>query len=130
MKVHTRRLFTLTFVAAMTALLLRASPASAQNCLQNEYALTAKQKLNCSANDVRVAEVTNIRHLDGSALTTCNQGETFNFLADFKIVTSSTSSRSNIGLYFATQNQANALSGTCTHSIIAPQHPCPSNPSV
>jgi len=123
-------LCSLTILIGVLGLLLHASPVSAGNCLQDEFSLQAPQKLGCTANDVRVAAVTNIRHLDGTPLTTCNEGEMFNFLADFKVVTSSTSSRSNIGLYFATQNQANALSGTCTDSIIAPQHPCPSDPSI
>jgi len=74
---------------------------------------------------VRVAAVTGVRDLQGNPLTTCFQGTTFSFLADFEIVTSSTSSRSNIGLYFASQNQADALTGSCVDNIISPQHQCP-----
>lgn len=128
MKVQTRRLFTLTFAVAATALLLlRPSPASAGNCLQDEYALTARQKLNCTANDVRVAKVTNVRDLSGNPLTSCISGSTFNFIADFTVVTSSTSSRSNIGLYFATAGgQSTALTGQCSDNIIPPSsYTCP-----
>jgi hypothetical protein len=96
------------------------------NCLQDNFTAAGNtQTLSCTANDVRVAEVKNIRNLDGTPLTTCNAGTQFSFLADFTIVTSSQSSRSNVGLYFATQGQSNALTGQCTDSIIAPKHPTP-----
>ena len=113
---------------------LQPQPAFAQNCLQNEYNIfngapagstSQSLALNCTANDVRVAAVTGVRDLQGNPLTTCFQGTTFSFLADFEIVTSSTSSRSNIGLYFASQNQADALTGSCVDNIISPQHQCP-----
>jgi len=114
---------------------ITAVPASAQggNCLQNEYNIfngasagstSQSLALNCTANDVRVAQVTNVTDLNGNPLTTCFEGTTFSFLADFEIVTSSTSSRSNIGLYFATQNQPDALRGSCVDNIISPQHTC------
>src|SRR5713226_5115174 len=113
---------------------LQPQPAFAQNCLQNEYNIfngapagstSQSLALNCTANDVRVAAVVGVRDLNGNPLTTCFQGTTFSFLADFEIVTSSTSSRSNIGLYFATQNQADALNGTCVDNIVSPTHQCP-----
>jgi hypothetical protein len=121
---------------ALLAMAIMAGPAFAQggNCLQNEYNIfngaaagstNNSLALNCTANDVRVAQVTNVRDLNGAVLTTCFEGSTFNFLADFEIVTSSTSSRSNIGLYFATQGQADALTGSCVDNIISPQHQCP-----
>jgi hypothetical protein len=121
------RSFTLTFLTIVAALLflMRASPAAAGNCLQDEFkASGASQKLSCTANDVSVAKVTNIRNLDGSPLTSCIAGSTFNFIADFEVVTTAKSSRSNIGLYFATQNQATALTGTCSDNIISPSHLC------
>jgi hypothetical protein len=115
-----------SFVFALLAMAVLAAPAFAQTCLQDEYNATGnKQKLNCTANDVRVAQVTSVRDLNGNPLTTCFQGTTFSFLADFEIVTSSTSSRSNIGLYFANQGQANALKGSCVDNIISPLHQCP-----
>jgi hypothetical protein len=45
-------------------------------------------------------------------------------------VTTSTSSRSNIGLYFATNSTTQALTGSCVDNIISPAHPCPSNSSI
>ena len=134
---HTRRKtimgtkFSIAFrcigAAALLALAgLSSQPASAQTCLQDEFGAAGNhQKLNCTANDVRVAQVTNVRDLNGKPLTTCFQGSTFSFIADFEIVTSSTSSRSNIGLYFASQGQPNALTGTCVDNIISPLHQCP-----
>src|SRR5713226_5654926 len=122
------------FPVALLAMAILAPPASAQTCLQNEYNIfngaaadstSQSLALNCTANDVRVAAVTGVRDLNGNPLTTCFQGTTFNFLADFEIVTSSTSSRSNIGLYFASQNQANALTGSCVDNIISSPHQCP-----
>jgi hypothetical protein len=100
----------------------------ASTCLQDEYNNVAKQKLNCTANDVRVAEAVNIRDLGGSNFSTCFEGSTFDFIADFKIVTSSTSTRSNIGLYFANQGTTSALAtgGSCVDNIIQPGNPpCP-----
>ena len=46
----------------LVAAVVMAAPVSAQTCRQDEYNLVNKQKLNCSANDVRIAEVTNIRN--------------------------------------------------------------------
>lgn len=110
------------------SLALGLSPtASAQNlCAQDQFAADGNsQNLNCTANDVRVAKVTSVRDLAGNPLTTCIQGTTFTFIADFEVVTSSTSSRSNIGLYFASQGQSNALKGTCVDNIISTSHQCP-----
>lgn len=106
------------------SLLKEVSAATAGNCLQDEYSLSASQTLNCTSNDVKVAKVTNIRDpITGQPITACNLGQPFNFLADFTIVTSSQSSRSNIGLYFAIGGQGSALTGQCADSIIAPPHP-------
>lgn len=115
---------------ALTGLLILglSQVALAQTCLQNEYNLVNKQKLNCTANDVRIAKVQNIRDpLTGAALTSCIAGQTFNFLADFEIVTTSSANRENIGLYIATNSTTQALTGACVDNIIQPPHPCPSN---
>ena len=93
---------------------------SAQTCLQDEYNKVNKQKLNCTANDVRIAQVTNIRDpLTGQTLTTCFQGSTFNFLADFEILTTSSQARENIGLYIATNSTTQAQTGACDDNIIS-----------
>lgn len=116
----------LWFVFALLALAVLAAPAFAQTCLQNEYNQVQKQKLNCTANDVRIAKVTNIRDpLTGNTLTSCFAGATFNFLADFEIVTTSSQARENIGLYIATNSLTQALTGSCVDNIISPQHQCP-----
>src|SRR5882724_3335488 len=103
--------------AALLATAITAVPAAAQTsqvCLQNEYNMVQKQKLNCTANDVRIAEVTNIRDPQtGATLTSCIGGANFNFLADFKIVTTSSQARENIGLYIATNSTTQALTGSC-----------------
>jgi len=116
----------LSFVLALLAMAVLAAPAFAQTCLQDEYNLVNKQKLNCTANDVRIAEVTNIRDpLTGLTLSSCIGGSHFNFIADFKIVTTSSQERENIGLYVSTSSQTQALTGSCVDNIISPQHQCP-----
>ena len=121
----------LTTVASGLVLVLPQS-ATAQTCLQDEYNVVNKQKLNCSANDVKVAAVTNIRDLNGNALSTCIEGSTFSFVADFNVITTANAAnaggRDNIGLYFQTDpTKATALSGTCVDNIIAPIHACGSS---
>jgi hypothetical protein len=117
------------FSVALLAMVVTAVPASAQTCLLNEYNLTTKGKLQCTANDVSVAAVSNVRALDGSALTTCIEGSTFSFVADFNIVTTANATnsggRDNIGLYFQTDpSKPDALTGSCDDNIIAPLHNC------
>jgi hypothetical protein len=118
-----------TFVLVLLALAVVAVPAFAQTCLQDEYNMVQKQKLNCTANDVRVASVSNITDLSGNPLTTCVEGDTFSFIANFEVVTTANAAnsggRDNIGLYFQTDDtKPNALFGSCVDNIIAPAHPC------
>jgi hypothetical protein len=104
-------------------LLLMTPQLFAQTCVQEEYNKVTKQKLNCTANDVRVAEVHNVRDpVTGAKISTCTAGATFNFLADFKIVTTSSQARENVGLYIATNSQTTALTGACVDNIISPGH--------
>lgn len=120
-------------VMAVMALLMAAPAFSQNNCIQDEYNLVNKQTLNCSANDVRVAKVINVRNLDGSPKATCQGGGQFSFIADFLVQTTSKSSRSNIGLYFATGDvtkQPTALTGSCSDNIIPPTHGCGTNDLV
>jgi hypothetical protein len=107
--------------------MLFAAAAMGQNlCVQNEYNLVNRQRLNCTANDVRIAKVANVRDpLTGAAITSCQAGQTFSFLADFQIVTTSSQARENIGLYIATNSQTQALTGACEDHIISQQGPCP-----
>src|SRR5260370_1913983 len=97
-----------SLICVLLALAILATPAFAGSadptlCLQTQYNQVQKQKLNCSANDVRVAAVSNVRALDGSALSTCIEGSKFSFVADFNVVTTANATnaggRDNIGLY-------------------------------
>lgn len=115
----------LSFVFALLALAVLAAPAFAQsNCLQDEYTASGGGKLQCTANDVQLAAVKNVQVIGGVG-NKCLAGQTFSFIADFEVVTTSSKTRSNIGLYFGTgvgANQIGALSGSCSDSIIAPLH--------
>src|SRR5262249_25398478 len=98
----------------LSGAMLFAAAAYAQTCLQDQYNKVNRQNLNCTANDVRIAKVTNIRDpVTGATLTTCFQGSTFNFVADFEVVTTSSQARDNIGLYIATNSTTQALTGAC-----------------
>src|SRR5262245_7057421 len=67
-------LFSCTFVALTTL----APLAFAANCLQDQFAAAGfHQKLNCTANDVRITEAVNPRAPDGTRITTCLAGTTF-----------------------------------------------------
>src|SRR5438477_7118061 len=104
---HTKRLILLPGTALFCATMAMAQGGT---CLQDEYNRVQRQKLNCTANDVRIAKVTNIRDpATGNALTTCFQGTNFSFLADFEVLTTSSQARENIGLYIATQSTTQAL---------------------
>src|SRR5262245_51570561 len=112
----------LPFCCTLFALTTLAPLAFAANCLQDEFAAAGfHQKLNCTANDVRIAEAVNPRAPDGTPITTCIEGTTFSFIADFQVVTTATA-RENIGLYMATGGQSNALTGTCVDNIVSPLH--------
>src|SRR5262249_51638153 len=101
-----------------SALALPSDLASASgSCLADETPF----KVNCTANDVRIANAMNIRDLSGNPLKTCFAGSTFSFIADFNVVTTATA-RENIGLYMATGGQATALTGQCVDNIISPPH--------
>jgi hypothetical protein len=93
--------------------------------VQDQYNKVNRQNLGCTANDVRVAKVINVRNPDGSARASCIGGSSFSFVADFLVETTSKSSRSNIGLYFSEFDasvQPTALTGSCSDNIIAPPH--------
>jgi hypothetical protein len=108
-----------TAMVAVLLLLLRASPASAaNNCLQD----VSSKHLQCTANDVSIAEAVNPRDpVTGKGITTCFQGTRFSFLVDFQVVTTATA-RENIGLYLGTTPGGSALTGTCSDNIISPFH--------
>jgi hypothetical protein len=122
-----------SLICVLLALAILATPAFAvvNNCIQNEYNLsqgvsatgtTGSTKLNCTANDVSIAGINNITDLQGNPITTCFQGSTFSFIADFEIKTTSSQARENIGLYIATASTTQALTGTCDDNIITAQN--------
>jgi len=123
-------------VLAVGGLLLAAQPASATNpetgigCIQDVWAAHGNsQNLTCTANDVRVAEVTNISISAGgtcdSSGCSCDPGTNggnVTFSADYKILLTA-QTRYDIGLYFATDGDSNgdgALTGQCSVFIITP----------
>ena len=101
---------------AVSGLALGAQPVSANGCISEKFG----KKLTCTANDIQVAFADNIRALDGSPLANCADGKTFSFIADFHVTTTA-SSRYDIGLWFSTDGDLNgdgALSGTCSVNMI------------
>lgn len=105
----------------------------AQSCVQDLYG----KNLQCTANDVRIAKATAVYNPnDGTVKATCVAGTRFDFVATF-LVTSTATARENIGMYFAKDGQASALTGgaagagqlTCADNVITPQHDNPLFPT-
>lgn len=78
------------------------------------------KKLECTANDVSIANVTNIQILDDGCQSPTDT-VTFKAIWD---VQSNSSERYDIGLYFATQGQTSAKNGVCSVSTL-PNAPVP-----
>jgi hypothetical protein len=115
-------------VLAVGGLVLVAQPASAANCMQDKFG----KSLVCTANDIQVAFADNIRDVNGNQLTQCIDTQTFSFIADFHVTTTA-SSRYDIGLWFATDGDPNAdgaRSGTCSVNMITAQHTDPAPPQI
>jgi len=118
---------TLLIVFALLAMAVLATPAFAVEpddpCVQAAFGA----HVTCTANDVSIAFADNPRHTDGTPFTSANgciAGSKFDFIADFH-VTSTATSRSNIGLYFQTSGSGNAVTGTtgtCENNVISPPH--------
>jgi hypothetical protein len=131
MSLRTNCCKTFLFVFVLLAIAILAMPAFAQNtCLQNEYNLAAglsatstaqSNQVTCTANDVRIAKVSNVRDpATGATLSSCVLGSHFDFIADFQVVTTATSTRSNIGMFIATNSTTQALTGACADNLIPP----------
>jgi hypothetical protein len=122
------RYWPLTVIIATLALALRAAPASATgSCAQDLFTAAGNsQTLNCKSGDVSITGASNPRNPDGSALTTCIAGTKFNVIVDFNVASTSTSSRSNVGLYLGTipvgEAGSSALTGTCDNNILSMAH--------
>ena len=94
-------------------------------CLQESSGI---KNLQCTSNDVRIAAITAVRNLDGTTLSTCNIGVRYTFVMTATLTVGSTSSRSNVGMYFAQDNQAGdggkngggATTGSCWRDVIPP----------
>jgi uncharacterized repeat protein (TIGR01451 family) len=104
-------------VLAVGGLLLGVQPASAAPCMDDVF----PGKLQCTANDVRIAFADNIRDLNGDPLSECVSGQEFSFIADFHVELTA-QARFDIGLYFATDGDPNndgALTGLCAVNTIS-----------
>ncbi len=125
-------------VLTVGGLLLGAQPASAAPCLQDAFG----KNVQCTANDVSIAEVTNIAITAGGSCTgtgtnrvcTCNgvtppptncstnpsQTGCVTFTADFKVVLTA-QERFDIGFYIGTDGDPNgdgAITGQCADFVI------------
>jgi len=147
------------FAIALVAMVVLPAPTFAQNnCLQDEFNLfngdtpttcgasPSSVALGCSAGDVSVSTVApgSVHNITNPNLgSSCFQNLPFDFVAEFEIVTTSRSSRSNVGLYFATLppcsatvttncnppesahsapgGTSGALCGKCSDNIISPR---------
>lgn len=117
------------FLGALTlgGLLMGVQSASAQTCIQQ-----GSKSLVCTANDIQVAFADNIRDISGNPLGQCTGGQTFSFIADFHVTTTATT-RYDIGLYFATDGDPNgdgARTGVCSANTITPLHTDPASPGI
>lgn len=104
-KSRDRSIFLAIFMA-----LLGASNISAQTCLDD---VSNFNKLNCTANDVVVAEYTVT-----NGITTCIPGTTIEINADARLVAQA-SLRYDVG-FFVAEDGGNALTGTCHHDYLPP----------
>lgn len=117
---------------ALAAASMLATTAFAQNdkCTQDAYnSFNGTHKtLSCTANDVSIAGVVpgTISVFSGGIANSdkCVSGGTFSFTAEFNISTTSSSARSNIGVFFAGGSQTQAKTGQCSDAILSEPHPC------
>ncbi len=120
---NTRLVTVLTLVGG--GVLFGPEAASAQTCIQDVWqAHGNSQSLTCTANDVTLAEATNIDIVTGGScdavtgLCSCFAGQTVTFTADFRMdLTANT--RYDVGFYLATDGDLNndgALTGQCAAS--------------
>src|SRR5712692_2402195 len=117
-----------TAMVAVLLLLLRASPASATGtCAQDLFTAAGNsQTLGCTAGDVAITGASNARDPSGAPLPNCIATQPFNVIVDFTVVSTSSKTRSNVGLYLGTipvgQTGSSALTGTCDDNILSQPH--------
>ena len=120
-------------VISIVGLFAAIPPAGADPCIDNQWKAHGNtQDLTCTANDVRIAEASNVRDLSGNPLTTCYGGTTFDFIADFTVELTA-QARHDLGLYFATDGDPNgdgALTGTCDANLVLDRYTDQNIPSV
>jgi hypothetical protein len=135
MKVAIRSVYLLIFVGLIIAAQL-ASAATTDLCIQDNWADHGNtQNLTCTANDVRIAEVTNICVGDccqkDGCQPSCIKDQNVTFTADFKVELTA-KERYDIGLYIGSQsstvNSKGVLTGTCNDFIITPSEETCKNP--
>jgi hypothetical protein len=111
-------------VVAVWGVLFGPQPASAQGtCIQDVWRAHGNtQNLTCSANDVTLAQATNIQIQTGGScdpvtgVCSCFAGQTVTFTADFRMDLIA-NERFDVGFYLATDNDPNndgAITGQCT----------------
>lgn len=95
-----------------------ARAASTGTCMQD----TAGFHLECTANDVKIAQASNIRTLGGQPLSECIAGQSISFLADFTLVANA--DRLDIKMDFdvgGDPEHDGARTGTCSANVIVPR---------
>jgi len=113
-------------VIGVVGLIVGAPPVSADLCIDDQWKAHNgnTQDLTCTANDVRIAEATNVRDLENEPLTSCYEGFPFDFIADFTVELTA-QERFDVGLYFATDgdpNEDGALTGTCDANLVLDEY--------
>jgi hypothetical protein len=111
----------IVILSMLIALLMITQGAYAQQidnaCMNDVYNEMEGGNLGCTANDVRIANATNINVTDPCL----KEGDTVTFTADFEIILSA-QARHDVGIYFANDGDPNsdgAYSGNCTISTIS-----------
>ena len=111
------------FILVGGALLFAPQAASAQTCINEVWQAHGNtNNLTCTANDVTLADATNIQISSGGScdaatgVCRCNAGQLVTFTADFRMDLGA-QTRYDVGFYIATDNDPNqdgALTGQCT----------------
>jgi hypothetical protein len=105
-------------VYIITAVALQEDPITiVDRCMEDLYG----KNLNCTANDVSIANVKNITFVDGDKCD--SPSDTVKFTAEWEVKSTATQ-RYNVGLYFPTEGQTSALNGYCSITSL-PNHPMP-----
>jgi len=102
--------------------ILYSTPSSVQTVIGSCVQDAVDFGLNCTANDVSIANVTDVNILDDGCQF---PGDTVSFTATWNVQSTATE-RYNIGLYFAGEGQSSALTGSCSVSTLA-NSPVPPN---